>query len=160
MMENISINLKSFEMTEKFGNFLGKIAEAGDVICLDGDLGSGKTTLTQAIAKGLSIPPEYYVTSPSFNIFHEYQGRIPLYHMDFYRLHSSEDVIEMGLDEYFYLEGLTVIEWSEKAIDLLPEERLTLNLKTLEDNSRQVVCSFLNTSWESKLQKIIYQISE
>ena len=159
-MENLSINLKSPEITAIFGISLGKLAEAGDVICLDGDLGSGKTTLTQAIAKGLNIPSEYYVTSPSFNIFHEYHGRIPLYHMDFYRLHSSEDVLEMGLDEYFHLDGLTVIEWSKKALDLLPEDRLSIHLKTIEEDARQAECSFLQQSWQSRLLEIVHQISE
>ncbi len=159
MMENLSINLKSPEITAAFGISLGRHVEAGDVICLDGDLGSGKTTLTQAIAKGLEIPPEYYVTSPSFNIFHEYPGRIPLYHMDFYRLHSSEDVVAIGLDEYFYQDGLCVIEWSEKALDILPEDRLSIKLNTICENARQVVCTFNQQSWQHKIESSVRKIS-
>lgn len=160
MMEYLSINLNSLEITNVFGVSLGKIVEAGDVICLDGDLGSGKTTLTQAIAKGLEISPEYYVTSPSFNIFHEYPGRIPLYHMDFYRLHSSEDVVDIGLDEYFYLDGLSVIEWSEKALDILPENRLSIRLKTVSSNARQFICSFMEQSWQHRIEDIFRKISK
>lgn len=158
-MENFSINLKSLEITTAFGISLGRHVEAGDVICLDGDLGSGKTTLAQAIAKGLEIPPEYYVTSPSFNIFHEYPGRIPLYHMDFYRLHSSEDVAGIGLDEYFYQNGLCVIEWSEIAFDILPEDRLSLRLKIVSENARQISCSFRQQSWQNKIENIVHKIS-
>jgi tRNA threonylcarbamoyladenosine biosynthesis protein TsaE len=158
-MDTININLESLEITNLFGIFLGRIVEPGNVICLDGDLGSGKTTLTQAIAKGLDVPPDYYVTSPSFNIFHEYPGRIPLYHMDFYRLHSSNDVIDIGLDEYFYQDGLSIIEWSEKALDILPEDRLSMRLKTVAENARQLVCSFTQQSWQHKLESIIRKIS-
>lgn len=137
-----------------FGISLGNLSVAGDVICLDGDLGSGKTTLTQAMARGLDVPAENYVTSPSFNIFHEYHGRIPLYHMDFYRLTSSDDVIEMGLDEYFYLSGLTVIEWAAKAYDILPDKRLSIRLETLDRMARQAICSYSESSWQSRLHSI------
>ena len=106
------IRLTSRADTEKFGILLGMAASPGDVICLDGDLGAGKTTLTQGIAKGLEVPEGCYVTSPSFAILHEYSGRIPLYHMDFYRLTGSAEIEDLGFEEYFYMSGLTVIEWS------------------------------------------------
>ena len=107
--------LNSLVETEAFGHRLGQLAEAGDVICLDGDLGAGKTAMTQAIARGLGVPASCYVTSPSFAIFHEYPGRLPLYHFDFYRLRGSDDVEDLGFEEFFYLSGCTVIEWSVRA---------------------------------------------
>lgn len=122
------IILDNIAATDAFGRLLGECAMAGDVLCLDGELGAGKTTLTQAIARGLAVAAECYVTSPSFAIVHEYPGRIPLYHMDFYRLGSGDEVIDLGLEEYFYGNGLTVIEWAMRAVDILPEDRLSLRI--------------------------------
>jgi len=134
-----TIVLKTLADTMAFGRHLGQIAQPGDMICLDGDLGAGKTTLTQAIASGLEVPPEEYVTSPSFAILHEYQGRMPLYHMDFYRLSDAAEVADLGLDEYFFLSGLTVLEWCERAESLVPPSRLRLTLTIGQDESRIVV---------------------
>ena len=159
-MENICFNIESIEITELFGRSLGNFSVAGDIICLDGDLGTGKTTLTQAMARGLEVPAESYVTSPSFNIFHEYQGRIPLYHMDFYRLNSSDEVIEMGLDEYFYLSGLTVIEWAEKSKDILPDYRLSIRLESFGNMSRRALCSCTDPSWRKRLESIKEMIAK
>jgi tRNA threonylcarbamoyladenosine biosynthesis protein TsaE len=136
--------------TESFGIQLGRMALPGDVICLDGELGAGKTTLTQAIAKGLEVPLSCYVTSPSFTILHEYPGRIPLYHMDFYRLNSSIEVEELGIEEYFYLSGLTVIEWSEKAAEILPADRLALYIKVEAGNERVVRCTYAAEKWKKR----------
>lgn len=138
-MDSIRLELKRLSDTEKLGILLGRSAAPGDVICLDGDLGAGKTTLSQAIAKGLDVPENCYVTSPSFAIMHEYEGRLPMYHMDFYRLHTAVEVLDLGFDEYFDLSGLTVIEWSRRAEAILPKERLSLELKLNNDMSRTVV---------------------
>lgn len=151
-MKNTSIYLTSVAKTRKFGIELGKAALPGDVICLDGDLGAGKTTLTQAIGVGLDIPDQNYITSPTFAILHEYRGRIPLYHMDFYRLTSSEEVEDLGFDEYFYSEGLTVVEWPRIASDLLPENRLYLTLSIIDEQSRKIVCDFGKSDWHRRLQ--------
>jgi tRNA threonylcarbamoyladenosine biosynthesis protein TsaE len=132
--------LQDISDTEKLGRLLGKQAQPGEVICLDGDLGAGKTTLSQAIARGLGVPDSCYVTSPSFAILHEYQGRIPMYHMDFYRLHDATEIEDLGFDEYFYLKGLTVVEWSMRAINSLPSDRLSLQIMLNEDLSRTVEC--------------------
>lgn len=138
-MDTYKILLKSLSDTEKLGRLLGETAGPGEVICLDGDLGAGKTTLSQAIAKGLAVPESCYVTSPSFTILHEYEGRIPMYHMDFYRLYGADEVLDLGFDEYFYQSGLTVIEWSVRAISILPEERLSFEIFCDNEVSRTVV---------------------
>ncbi len=138
-MDTIMIQLQNLSDTEKLGRFLGKTAGPGEVICLDGDLGAGKTTLSQAIARGLEVPANCYVTSPSFAILHEYEGRIPLYHMDFYRLQGVDEVLDLGFEEYFYLSGLTVIEWSKRAFEILPAERLSLEIMQDNDESRTVI---------------------
>lgn len=144
----------SLDETLAFGRLLGKIAQPGDVICLDGDLGAGKTTLTQAIAHGLEVPSDDYVTSPSFAILHEYQGRIPLYHMDFYRLTDSADIEDLGLDEYFFLSGLAVLEWSERAGDLIPATRLKITMITQPDESRLVTCDLGAGPWRERMSKL------
>lgn len=154
MRKEITFTIPSLQDTKTFGTALGRGAREGDVICLDGDLGAGKTTLAQAIAKGLQVPDTYYVTSPSFAIFHEYPGRIPLYHMDFYRLHQSIDVEDMGLVEYFYLDGLTVIEWAERAPEILPETALRLRIEVTGENQRKVTCLYDSDVWHQRLAQI------
>jgi tRNA threonylcarbamoyladenosine biosynthesis protein TsaE len=123
-----SIELLTLKNTEFLGTVLGKIAEPGDVITLAGSLGAGKTALTQAIGRGLEVDPRIYITSPTFSLLHEYKGRIPLYHLDLYRLGSEEEIESLGFSEYFYASGLTVIEWPERLGTLMPEKRLHIEL--------------------------------
>ncbi|MDR3089390.1 MAG: tRNA (adenosine(37)-N6)-threonylcarbamoyltransferase complex ATPase subunit type 1 TsaE [Desulfobulbaceae bacterium] len=149
-----TLTLPSPDETAKFGLLLGQTALPGDVICLDGDLGAGKTTLTQAIAKGLEVPDNPPVTSPSFAIFQEYQGRIPLYHFDFYRLFGPDDVSGLGLDEYFYLSGCAVIEWPRRAAGLLPAEYLCLELRVLAAEARQVFCRYHRQRWAARWRSL------
>ncbi|MCP3888792.1 MAG: tRNA (adenosine(37)-N6)-threonylcarbamoyltransferase complex ATPase subunit type 1 TsaE [Proteobacteria bacterium] len=148
-MHSVTITLKGLKETKSLGQLLGRLAQAGDVICLDGDLGAGKTTLTQSIATGLEVPENSYVSSPSFAIMHQYEGRIPMYHMDFYRLGDVTEVEDLGFEEYFYLDGLTVIEWSERAMDILPDKKLTLNFTLNYDLTRTIMVqgSLRNTSF-------------
>jgi len=103
---------------------------------LGGNLGTGKTCLTQGIAWGLGI--EGYATSPSFVVVNEYFGRLPLYHIDLYRLDRIEEVIDLGLDDYLYGKGICVVEWAEKALATLPEEHLLIEMGFLTDTSRSL----------------------
>jgi tRNA threonylcarbamoyladenosine biosynthesis protein TsaE len=111
--------------TQRFGEALGKLAEPGDVFCLLGDLGAGKTSLTQGIGKGLDI--KQHINSPTFNLINEYQGRIPLYHMDLYRMEAEEGE-ELGLKEYFWGKGLCVVEWPQVAAEILPQDILQIDI--------------------------------
>ncbi len=154
-METFTVVLESLEDLQHFGEALGRNAVAGDIICLDGDLGAGKTTLTQSIARGLEVPDECYVTSPSFALFHEYPGRLPLYHMDFYRLRDYTEIEDLGLDEYFYLSGCSVIEWSLRAEELLPESSLHLRLAITGESRRTVTCDFISADWQARLRTIL-----
>jgi len=147
--------LHDLQETTAFGHLLAKLAIPGDVICLSGDLGAGKTALTQEIAKGLGVPESCYVTSPTFSILQEYPGDIPLYHMDFYRLSDEIEVEDLGFEEYFYLSGLTVIEWAERAGSLIPDTRLLLRMTILEDLTRRVEIDFGSGSWRERLQDVI-----
>ena len=118
----MKINLNSVQDTIKFGEKLGKLLIAGDIIFLNGDLGAGKTTLSKSIGEGLGV--QEYITSPTFTLINEYEGRLPLYHFDLYRLDSYEELEELGVEDYFYGNGVCLIEWAEKFSEDLPENRL------------------------------------
>ncbi|MCR2044784.1 tRNA (adenosine(37)-N6)-threonylcarbamoyltransferase complex ATPase subunit type 1 TsaE [Anaerosalibacter massiliensis] len=133
----MEIVLKNLEDTERFGYRLGSILEGGDIVCLTGDLGAGKTTLTKSIAKGLDVKD--YVTSPTFALINEYKGRVPIYHFDVYRLEGIEDVIDLGFEEYFYSKGVTIIEWGNKIEKFLPEDILTIELNRGKKDDERIV---------------------
>ena len=115
---------------------MGKYLMAGDVVALIGDLGTGKTQLAKGLARGVGVPEEYCITSPTYTIVNEYQGRTPLYHLDLYRLEGNSDLENLGYEEYFEGRGVTVIEWAEKITHLLPENRMEIRISHLEDDVR------------------------
>ncbi len=125
------------EQTEHVGEELGSLLEAGDLVCLYGDLGSGKTHFSFGIAMGLEVR-EQYITSPTFTLVNEYQGRVPFYHIDLYRLKEPSELEGVGFDEYIDSDGATVIEWAERAEDALPEERLSVYLSHVNERSREI----------------------
>ncbi len=125
---------RSPEQTQLLGRRLGEHAQAGDVFLLTGNLGSGKTCLTQGIAWGLGV--KEYAFSPSFVLIREYSGRLPLYHIDFYRLDHIEEIADLGLDDYLYGKGVCVVEWADKGMSLLPGERLLISLSYISENQR------------------------
>lgn len=153
-----SLELSSLERTEAFGIILGEIVEPGDVITLEGPLGAGKTALTQAIARGLGVDPRIYVTSPTFSLLHEYQGRIPLYHMDLYRLSGGDEIESLGFSEYFYSDGLTVIEWPERLGSLMPPERLHVALAISGEISRTANLTGHGNLWQKKVADIVSMV--
>ena len=128
---------ESPEQTQQLGMRLGRLAKLGDLFLLVGGLGAGKTCLTQGIAWGLGI--EGYATSPSFVVINQYQGRLPFYHIDLYRLDRMEEVIELGLEDYLYGRGVCVVEWAEKGLEVLPMEHLLVEMSFLSDTSRNLV---------------------
>ncbi len=132
-----SIITTSVEQTERTGELLGRLLKAGDLICLYGDLGSGKTSLTSGIAMGLEVA-ENYITSPTFIFVNEYRGRLPLYHIDLYRLGDPLELEGIGFEEYIDSDGVTVIEWAERAEEVLPDERLSLYLSYTSENGREI----------------------
>ncbi|MED4602889.1 tRNA (adenosine(37)-N6)-threonylcarbamoyltransferase complex ATPase subunit type 1 TsaE [Paenibacillus validus] len=123
------------EDTVKLAARLASLFVPGTVIALDGELGAGKTAFSQAVAKAIGV--EEVVNSPTFTIIKEYEGtKLPFYHMDVYRL-SLEEADELGLDDYFYGEGITLIEWASLIEELLPPERLSIQLEHGENQSRR-----------------------
>lgn len=130
-----SLTLTNRDATIALGKKIGQQLVAGDVLVLDGDLGAGKTTFTKGLAAGLEIPD--IIKSPTFTIIHEYQdGRLPLYHMDAYRLENG-GTEDLGLEEYFDGDGVSVVEWAEFVEDELPTDFLAIHFKrTGDDNTR------------------------
>ena len=127
-MERKEIKISSEKDTRAFAAELAEKAGPGDVIALVGDLGTGKTTLTKYIAEALGVTD--VITSPTFNIVCEYKtGRMPLYHFDVYRLTGPEEVYDLGFDEYFYGDGLCVIEWADLIEETLPEETVFIEMQ-------------------------------
>ena len=120
--------------TQRVGARLGELLQPGDVILLEGDLGAGKTVLAQGVAQGLGIDDP--VTSPTFTLIHEYEGRLPLYHVDLYRLAGAADAANIGLEEYLYGDGVTVIEWPDRAASLVPGDYLVISLRPIADTKR------------------------
>lgn len=130
----ISITTHSSQETIDLGKKIGKMLKKGDVIAMQGTLAAGKTTITKGIAEALEIKET--ITSPTFCLISEYQGKMPLYHMDVYRLDDGEDFINLGTDDMIYGEGVSIIEWSEKIMDELPKKTIVLKLEPQEDGSR------------------------
>ena len=150
----LTLTVRTALETAQVGKGLGLIAQPGDVILLDGDLGAGKTTLTQAIALGLSVSEEQYVTSPSFGLMHEYLGRIPLYHMDFYRLAGEDDIEGAGLMDYIGGPGLAVIEWPDRLGSLRPHDRLDVTLTILNETERRFVFTPRGAGWQARMEQL------
>ncbi|MDI6704147.1 MAG: tRNA (adenosine(37)-N6)-threonylcarbamoyltransferase complex ATPase subunit type 1 TsaE [bacterium] len=133
-MNTLQVVTNSAIQTHKLGKKVGELLEEGDIISLVGELGVGKTCFTQGIAKGLKIKD--YVNSPTFIIIKCYEGRLPLYHFDLYRIHSLRELYEIGYEEYLYGKGVTVIEWGEKIKGLLPDTYLRVEIDWLAYTTR------------------------
>lgn len=119
--------LKTEEETRELGRKVAQSLAAGDVIALAGDLGAGKTALTKAIAEGLGV--KEMITSPTFTLVQEYyDGRLPLYHFDVYRIGEPEEMYELGYEEYFFGQGICVVEWADLILDLIPEGSLFIQM--------------------------------
>jgi tRNA threonylcarbamoyladenosine biosynthesis protein TsaE len=134
----MTFRTRSREETIAFGRRLGGRLQAGDVVALRGPLGSGKTTLTKGIAEGLGVQEPRWVTSPTFVLVHQYEGRVPVYHIDAYRLKGAADAEALGADELFFGEGVAIIEWAERIMAAVPDERLDIELAILGEDEREL----------------------
>jgi tRNA threonylcarbamoyladenosine biosynthesis protein TsaE len=130
---------KSAEETIELGKKIGAFLIANDVVALTGTLGAGKTTLIQGIAKGIGVKD--YVTSPTFIIINEYQGRIPFFHIDLYRLNDVLEIEDLGIEDYFTRGGACVIEWADKLEELKPESFHKIEIDTVSENERKICVS-------------------
>jgi tRNA threonylcarbamoyladenosine biosynthesis protein TsaE len=129
------------EETFRMGRMIGEALKEGDMVALIGELGAGKTSLTQGIARGLGIDEGYQITSPTFTLINEYPGRMNLVHLDVYRLGGSADLPDLGYEEFFFSKSVVVIEWAEKILDVLPDKTIFIKMTYLDQNRRRIEIS-------------------
>ena len=135
-MKSFTINSATPAATRRIGQTIGKELQTGDVILLAGPLGAGKTTLVQGMAKGLDVTGS--VMSPTFVLMRELEGRLKLFHLDLYRLEKMPEITDLGLDDYLYGEGATVIEWADRAESLWPDDHLRIDLEYAGAKARKL----------------------
>ncbi|MUK88532.1 tRNA (adenosine(37)-N6)-threonylcarbamoyltransferase complex ATPase subunit type 1 TsaE [Ornithinibacillus sp. L9] len=149
-MSSKQIQTNTEEETLKIAQRLANLVKPGDVITLEGDLGAGKTTFTKGLAQGLGV--KRTVSSPTFTIVKEYEGQIPLYHMDVYRLENSDE--DIGFEEYFNGSGLTVVEWAQFIEEYLPNEILTIHFNYIDEHSRLIEFKPKGSHFEDIVSKL------
>ena len=141
------------QQTYELGENIGKILKPGMVICLSGEMGAGKTAITQGIAKGVGV--DTYVTSPTYTIINEYDGEIPIYHFDVFRIDNVEELEEIGFDEYLYGEGIVIIEWASLIKEALPKEYLWIHMgKRKEFNDRILTFTAMGERYKELLKEL------
>ncbi len=145
------ININNLEETQVLAQKLAGIVEPRDTITLEGDLGAGKTTFTQAFAKGLGITRT--VNSPTFTIMKQYNGRLPLNHLDVYRLEDSDE--DLGWDEIFFGDAVTVVEWAHLIERDLPSERLAIEIRRVDDNARTITLIPFGKRYEMLCEELV-----
>lgn len=129
-LESINLKLNNINDTLKLGEIIGKSINPGSIIALVGDLGAGKTVLVKGIARGLGVEEE--PNSPTFVIMNSYEGRIPLYHFDLYRLSDEDELFAIGYEEYFYGDGVCAVEWADRVQEIFPEHTISIEIKIPE----------------------------
>ena len=156
MMGNkqIQIITNSFDETQSLGEKTGKHLEPGTVLSLTGDLGSGKTTFVQGLARGLNVPDDYYITSPTYTLINEYPGRYHLFHIDLYRIENRADFDDIGLYEILRSDGIAAIEWADKLPKNLFSEYLEIHIDILNDESRKISIAAHGLRVENLIRKM------
>ena len=147
------INVSNKKELEKIAEKLGELVGSGDVICMVGELGAGKTTFIQAFAVGLGV--EDYVTSPTFVLINEYDGRIPLYHFDVYRINHISEMEDLGYEEYFYGDGVCAIEWADLIEDILPHNHLRVEIRITGTKTRQICFAGTNDYYDGMIKELL-----
>ncbi len=140
-MEVLSLTAHSAAETEEYGRTIGSLLKPGSFVALQGDLGGGKTCFTRGVVAAVAPESAHLVASPTYAIMNCYGGNVPVYHFDFYRLTGDDDVIELGFEEYFYGAGVSVVEWSERLTELLPEDHLTISFEYTGEDQRLITVS-------------------
>lgn len=139
------------EETQALGEHLGQLLESGDVVLLHGTLGAGKTTFVQGLARGLGVPAERRVSSPTFTLVNEHFGRVPLYHIDLYRLETVREMEEIDLLGYLEGEGVSVVEWAERLGPLIPADRIEVQIDSTGPDKRRVSMEGVGASARARL---------
>ncbi|MFP5341616.1 MAG: tRNA (adenosine(37)-N6)-threonylcarbamoyltransferase complex ATPase subunit type 1 TsaE [Candidatus Limnocylindria bacterium] len=147
---SLTVRCEDPAATTRLGERLGAVARAGDLVCLWGDLGAGKTHLAKAFGAGLGVTAT--ITSPSFILMAEYAGRLPLFHLDPYRLIDARDALAGGLLDEGQADGVTVIEWPERLADALPDARLDVRIDGTGDDPRSITLTAMGPAYERYLE--------
>jgi tRNA threonylcarbamoyladenosine biosynthesis protein TsaE len=143
------------DATETLAGRLSQLLLPGDFISLHGELGAGKTKFASGVAKGLGVDPSKPITSPTYTLLNIYEGRIPLYHFDLYRLSGDDDAVALGFSEYFYGNGICLVEWSERLHDELPQSRLEIRLSYVDDDSRDIELISTSPRYDRLLEQLL-----
>ena len=144
----------SARMTMSFGRRLAKLVQGGEIIGLQGELGTGKTTFVRGFCAGIEVSQKAWVRSPTFTLINEYQGRLPVYHIDLYRIARAEEIDALNLREYLYSDGVSLIEWSERLPADELEEYLEVSLAHRNKSKRQVTFTARGERYEGILQQL------
>jgi len=155
-----TIQTSSPEATQSLAERLGQLLQPGDVVALVGELGSGKTLFSQGLARGLGVPKNFYITSPTFAIINEYPGRVPFYHLDLYRVSNRAELSELGLEEVLYGGGAVAIEWAERLGKDLPAERLEVHLTFSDETSRSLTFSAFGVNAKQRLDLLVEEFRD
>ncbi len=156
----VSLTFKAMEITSDsvqktlgIGKLIARNLNKGDIVCLFGGLGSGKTVLTKGIGSALGVD-KHLVTSPTFVLIRQYEAKIPIYHFDLYRLNRPEDILDLGYEKYLFDEGISVIEWADKLGGLLPREFLKIELRVTGEKKRHLKISASGARYKKLLEDI------
>ena len=150
----IRVETNSPSETKALGRKIGRELKSGDLIALIGELGAGKTCLVQGLAVGLGVNPKDYVASPSFVLVKEYRGRLPIYHIDLFRIKNTEELESLGYEEYLYGEGVGIIEWAERAGNLMPAKYLRIELEILGSRRRRISLKAFGRHYQAILRRL------
>jgi tRNA threonylcarbamoyladenosine biosynthesis protein TsaE len=152
--DKMTYELPDLTATQALGRRLGQLLFPGAVVALIGQLGAGKTHLSRAIAEGLGVRDSRCVTSPTFVLIQEYQGRLPIYHFDAYRLRGAEEFGELGTEEYFASDGVCLIEWADRVQAALPAEHLRIELEVTGETARRATVTGRGERYEQLVRSL------
>lgn len=152
-MTLLTLESSSEERTASLGEAFGRLLESGDVVALWGELGAGKTFLAGSIARGLGVPPSVPITSPTFTLINEYEGRIPLFHLDLYRIGDPDEMETLPWRDVLYGHGVALVEWPERLGHLIPVERWDIVIEILGDEARRITIRAHGTQRCSRLEQ-------
>lgn len=156
MQKPYEITSQNAADTQELAHKLGTLLQWGTLITLEGDLGVGKTTFSQGLARGLKVPPAYYVTSPSFAIINEYPARLPFFHMDFYRLNAASELEDLGFYDILQDDNVVMIEWAAKFPQVFTKlERLEIKFRYLDENLRQILLIPYGQDYENLVSELV-----
>lgn len=150
----ITVETSSPSETKALGRKIGRRLKSGDILALIGELGAGKTCLVQGLALGLGVSPKDYVASPSFVLVKEYGGRLPVYHIDLFRIKGGKELESLGWEEYLYADGVSIIEWAERAEKRLPPQYLRIELDILSSQRRRIRLKAFGKHYQDILRRI------